>query len=175
MTALARCAPAAGLLEAYADHQHLLGGAASYQRDRVTAARSFLAVHPDLDVWMTRPLDARLAELARGRAVWPLVGFALLTARCRPDPELLLAKHFGHTLARWTAGLFPSDLARLADAADRLGMGEDAVAQLLRQALPMAVAFTGRPPSQLTGADLDALDAMVNATQRLTPPMRRSW
>jgi hypothetical protein len=113
MTTVATSASAAGLLDAYADSQHLIGGSPNYRRDRVTAAARFLATHPDLDVWMARPLDTRLAELHRRPLVWPLVGFALLTGRCRPDQELLFAKKFGHSMARWTAALFPHDLVRL--------------------------------------------------------------
>lgn len=171
MTATAAAATTrAGLLEAYERHQRLLGGSPAHRRDRVAAARRFLAVHPDLDVWMARPLDGRLAELRRRKAVWPLVGFAILTGRCRPDAELLFAKSFGHTMARWTAGLFPEDLARLAEATDRLELGDKAAAGLLRQALPMVVAFAGHPPSQLTSQHLDAFDAAADTTQQRLAP-----
>ena len=176
MTATATSPPAVGLLEVYADRLHLIGGSPDYRRDRVAAARRFLAAHPDLDVWMATRLDARLAELHRRPLVWPLVGFALLTGRCRrPDPELLFAKKFGHSMARWSGALFPQDHAGLANAADRLGLSGEAAGQLLRQALPLAVAFSGHAPSQLTVGDLDALAAAVDATQQLTPPMRRKW
>lgn len=37
------------------------------------------------------------------------------------------------------------------------------------------MAFNGHAPSQLTVDDLDALAAAVDATQQLTPPMRRKW
>ncbi len=63
-------------------------------------------------------------------------------------------------MGRWTAGLFPADVSPLAAAADRLGEPEQSTGQLLRRALPMAVAVSGRAPSQLTVQDLDAqLDA----------------
>jgi len=169
--------PAAiGLLELYIDHQHLLGGAPSWQRDRIAAAREFLGDHPDLDVWMAEPLDARLVELKRRRpGTWPFVGFAILTGTCRADVDFLFAKNFGHVMARWTAGLFPEDHARMHAAAVRLGESECSTSELLRRALPMAVAFTGRPPAQLTIEDLDALDVAVADTQHLTPAMRRTW
>ena len=177
MTAITAAAASAtdGLLEVYADHQHLLGGAPSCRLDRVAAARRFLASHPDLNEWMAGPLDARLAELRRRTAVWPFVGFAILTGWCRPDPELLFAKSFGHSMARWTEGLFPRDVARMAEAADRLGVPDRATTDVLRQALPLVVAFAGHAPSQLTVEDLDAIDAAVDATQHLTPAMRRRW
>jgi hypothetical protein len=80
-----------GLLEDYVDHQRLLGGAPSWRRERVAAAREFLGDHPDLDVWMAEGLDARLVELQRRRpGTWPFVGFAILTGACRADADLLL-------------------------------------------------------------------------------------
>lgn len=167
--------PTAGLVEVYADHQHLLGGSRDYRRDRVRAAERFLDAHPDLDVWMDRPLAVRLVDLARWDLAWPLVGFAVLTGRCRADADLLFAKNFGHSMARWTAGLFPTDIVRLTAAASRVGESELSTTELLRRALPMAVAFAGQPPSQLTAADLDGLDGAVAATQQLTPAMRRTW
>lgn len=161
-----------GLLDAYAQSQHLLGGQPRFQRDRLSAAR-FLDAHPDLDVWMAGPLQGRLAELRRRQLSWPLVGFALLTGRCRPDADFLLAKNFGHTMARWTAALFPQEWQRLTDAAARLGMSPDAAGKLLREDLPLAVAFAGRPPGQLTVVDLDALGEAVEITQVLTYAGRR--
>lgn len=78
-------------------------------RDRLRAARAFLAAHPDLDVWMTRPVPARLADLRR-TAAWPLVGWAVLTGRLHADLGLLLVKDFG-TLGAAAAQLFPGDFA----------------------------------------------------------------
>ncbi len=167
--------PEVGLLADYTAKQDLLGGAPSYQRERVAAARRFLATYPDLDVWMARPLNARLADLRRSPGTWPLVGFAILTGTCRADADLLFAKNFGHTMARWTAGLFPEDHTRLGAAAVRLGESECSTIELLRRALPMAVAFTGRPPAQLAIEDLDALNTAVTDTQHLTAHMRRTW
>ena len=175
VTLLASAGPA-GLLEDYVEHQHLLGGAPSWRRERVAAAREFLGDHPDLDVWMADGLDARLVELRRRRpGTWPFVGFAILTGACRADADLLFAKNFGHSMARWTVGLFPDDVAALSAAAGRLGVPNQTATAWLRSAVPMAVAFTGRAPSQLTVEDLDALDAAVATTQRLSTHMRRGW
>jgi site-specific recombinase XerD len=175
VTLLPAAAPA-GLLELYTDHQHLLGGAPGWRRERVAAAREFLRDHPDLDVWMAGGLDARLVELQRRRTgTWPFIGFAILTAACHADADFLFAKNFGHSMARWTAGLFPDDVAALSDAAARLGVPEKTATAWLRRAVPMVVAFTGRAPSKVTVEDLDALDMAVASTQRMSTHMRRGW
>jgi integrase len=162
---------AADLLAAFIEHNDLLGSQPAYQRQRLAAARVFLEVHPDLGAWMEAPVDARLVELRRRPFAWQLVAFAIVSGRCRADPEFLLAKNFGHSVARWIAALFPADVERLNDAADRLGAGRPEVA--VREVLSLAVAFTGRPPSSLTVEDLDALGETIDTTPTLTEPMRR--
>jgi integrase len=174
MSALpARTTDGLELLEAYEQHQPLLGGSDSYQRARVNTARAFLRDHPDLDAWMHEPLDHRLVALRRRGLVWQLVGFALLTGRCQADPDLLFAKSFGHSMARWTALLFPADVRRLTEAADRLDTPEASAQRLLRESLPLAVAFAGCPPSSLTEPTLDTLGEAIATTTRLSAAMRR--
>jgi hypothetical protein len=46
------------LIDAYAAAQTVLGGSLDYQRVRVRAAQRFLADHPDLIGWMSRPVEA---------------------------------------------------------------------------------------------------------------------
>jgi len=162
---------ATDLLDAFAEHSDLLGGQPAYRRQRVVAARAFLDSHPDLAEWMAGPVEARLVELHRRPLAWPLVAFAVVSGRCRSDAEFLFAKNFGHSVARSIAVLFPTDVERLREAADRLGAGSPDVA--VREVLPLAVAFTGRPPSSLSIEDLDALCAAIDTTPRLTEAMRR--
>ncbi len=161
-----------GLFGAFAEHNDALGGQPAYRRQRLVAARSFLEDHPDLGKWMTRPVDARLVELGRRDFAWQLVAFAIVSGRCRADIDFLLAKNFGHSVARWIAALLPDDVARLVDAAARLGAAEPVVA--VRSVLALAVAFTGRPPSSFSVADLDALGEAIDTSPRLTESMRRS-
>jgi integrase len=160
-----------GLLAAFMDQDHLLGGQAPYRRDRLMAARAFLDAHPDLDEWMQAPVETRLVELRRRPLAWPLVAFAIVSGRCRADAEFLFAKNFGHSVTRWIAGLFPADVGGLRDAAARVGAASGD--QAVRETLSLAVAFTGRPPSRLNVDDLDALAAAIDTTPRLSPAMRR--
>jgi integrase len=173
MSTAAAISPAAptGLLAAFAEHNDLLGGQPAYRSQRLAAARAFLDAHPDLDVWMTAPVDALLVELRRRPLAWQLVAFAIVSGWCRADAELLFAKNFGHSVARWIAVLFPVEVERVRDAAARLGAVSPDVA--VREVLPLAVAFTGRPPRSLTVGDLDALGEAIDTTPRLTEPMRR--
>jgi integrase len=164
-------ASSAELLEAFIEHNDLLGGQPAYRRQRLAAARTFLNDHPDLEAWMTTPVEARLVELRRNPFAWQLVAFGIVSGRCQADPELLFAKNFGHSMARWVTGLFLDDVERLRAAADRLGAASAAVA--VREVLPLAVAFTGRPPSALTVDDLDALRETIDTTPLLTEAMRR--
>jgi integrase len=76
-------------------------------------------------------------------------------------------------MARWTRGLFPAEVRRLLDGGRRGGV--PAPDEVLRQALPLAVAFSGHPPASLTLEDLDALGKAIATTTRLSEPMRRRW
>jgi integrase len=163
--------PAGDLLAAFAEHNDLLGGQPGHRRQRLAAARAFLETHPDLGAWMATPVDARLIELRRRPLAWPLVAFAIVSGWCRADAEFLFAKNFGHSVARWITGLFPADIDRLCAAAGRLCAGSPDGA--VRGALPLAVAFAGRPPSSLSVEDLDALGEAIDTTSRLTEAMRR--
>jgi integrase len=159
------------LLSDYADHVALLRGQPGYRRQQVAAAAAFLRDHPLLDEWMAGSVDERLVELRRRPLAWPLLGFAMLSGRVRADAEFLFAKNFGHSMARWTAGLFPDDVDCLRAAGERVGVS--ALAQLLSEDLPLAVAFSGHPPAALTIEDLEALGDAVATTHRLSESMRR--
>ncbi len=122
---------------------------------------------------MAGPLDARLTEPTSAAA-------GLAAGRVRvADPtlpragRLPFAKNFGHDMARWTVALFGHDVQWLPDAAQRLGMTLASTRPLLREDLPLVVAFCGQPPSQLTEEALHALAEAITTTTRLTGPMRR--
>lgn len=171
-TAIVSTGADGGLLAGFAAHHHLLGGQAAYRRVRLAGVEAFVTAYPDLDEWLDAPLDARLVELRRRPFAWSVVSFAIVTGRCSADTDLLFAKSFGHTLPRWVAGLFPADVTRLRDAAGRLGAGDPEGA--VRSVVPLAVAFTGRPPHALTVADLDALGRAIETSPRLTASSRRA-
>lgn len=165
--------PDLSLLDAYAAAQPLLAGADSYRRVRVRAAQRFVVEHADLRAWMTRPVEERLADIAAAPNAWPLITFALVSTRLQTDAEFLLRKGFGHTMRRWVCGLYPDETRLLRDAASRIGITPAQADTFISEALAFVIAFTGNPPAQLDGDDLDRCVQAVRAAT-VTEPMRRS-
>lgn len=137
---------------------------------RLRTATAFLAACGELSAWMTRPLDARLADLRRFHA-WPLICYAALTGRLRCDADLLVAKKLGG-FGRCAEDLYPADFGALRAAAGRLSWGPQFTEQVIRQGLVVAIAFTGRPPPELRTADIDELDAAIEATPHVGAAQR---
>ena len=176
---LAALTPTDDLLEAYVTHCALMAPSPGQLRGYVRAAETFQIDHPDLAEWMTRPVDARLVELSRRTNSWPFVFFALLGGWCRGDLDFLVAKKFGHTGGRTVGALHPSDVARLRDAARRIGHSDASFNNLLGGVIPLAIAHFGVPPSALRVEDLEALVAFIESSPRACrlphcePPMTR--
>lgn len=158
---------AQALLGGYAGHCADLGLAKATTAGRLWRARQLLSAHPDLDVWMGRPIDARLADLRRTEA-WPLIGFAVLSGRVKIDIDLLAAQRLGTTVARSAERLFAADTAAR-QAADRLGWSPSWSQRVVHEGLTMVLAFAGKPMGQLSEADLDAFASAMEAT-----PMARA-
>jgi integrase len=166
--------PAEDVLGEYATLRDALGGAPDYRRQLMAEAEQFSADHPDPGEWMAGPLDARLVELARRPGAWPFVCFLLVSGRCRGDLDFLVAKNFGHSAGRTVAALHADDVARLREAAKRVGCSDEAFKELLGGMLPLVIAAVGTAPGRLDPHQLDELATFVEASPRLTPAMRRS-
>lgn len=164
----------AGLLEAYAEHCAARGLGGDYTAVRLTAARQFLDRHRDLDRWMELPLQQRLGELERGPLAWHVIAFAAFTGRVGMDFDLLAAKHVGQAFGPALEALYPDDLATLRAAAQRLNWAAAWMTAVLRNALPLAVAATGRAPRQLTFADIEAVRAAVRTSPYYVPSVRHA-
>lgn len=155
MTALALVPPIAdrgGWLDDYLDFVATLEIDKSMRWARRAAARHFLAVHPDLGVWMTRPTAARLADLHRHKA-WPLLTWALTTGRISTDLELLLAKPGGVDLGVWWTRAHPDDVARVHQAASVLGWSDNWTHQVAAHTLPMLLLWLDKTLDELTDTD----------------------
>ena len=166
--------PVTELLDDYLCHCDDLGLKDEALRARRVGAERFLGRHPDLEVWWRRPMDARLTDLSRIPMAWPLVGWSLLTGRCQADIDFLVRKKFGHSLARAVEVLYADDIASLRAASTRLGMTEVWTEAIIHSALPLVLAFFGRSPATLDGADLDLIEDGVRDTPMFTVAMRRS-
>lgn len=163
----------ADLLTAYAAHCAVLGLTESSVDERLAGAEKFLTCHRELTAWMARPLLARLTDLDRVPLAWPLVGFAILTGRVHADFDLLAAKHAGRSFAPALVAIYPDDVASLRTAAARLSWADQWSAAVLGNSLPLVVAVTGRAPSVLTAADVDAVRDSVRSSPYYTPAVRR--
>ena len=161
------------LLDGYARFCATLDISDAALRDRLRLARAFLAAHPDLDVWLARPLPGRLADLRRIRA-WPLLSYLACDGAIALDIDLLLAKDlggFGATATRYWA----SDLRRATEVAMRLGWSPRWITDVLRECLPLVLVWTGKRLPGLGEADLDAFRSAVEASPAATRWSRRSY
>ena len=162
------------VLDAFASAQHLLGGSAAYQRVRLRAAGRFVGQHRDLDVWMTRPIGQRLADVSSSSEMWPFVTFALISTRVCADAEFLLTKGFGHSMRRWVTGLYPHETQLMHQAAGRINISEFQANAFIAEGLAFAVAFCGKPPARLTETDIDDCVRAVRTSDAGTPAIRHS-
>jgi len=161
------------LLDGYARFCAGLGLCDGGLRDRVFLARAFLDAHPDLDAWLARPLPARLADLRRIRA-WPLLCHLAITGEIRLDIDLLLAKSqggFGRTAKRYWA----VDFERARSVATRLGWAPNWTRDVVRECLPLVLAWSGKCLDELGDADLDGFRAAVEASPAATRWSRHGY
>ncbi|MGQ0805787.1 MAG: tyrosine-type recombinase/integrase, partial [Actinomycetota bacterium] len=161
------------LLDGYARFCASLGATDRTLRYRLRTARAFLAVHPDLDAWMARPLDARLADLRRTQA-WPLFSYLACEGTIRLDIDLLLAKNqggFGLTAERY----WRLDFERARGVATRLGWQANWTRDVVRETLPLVLVWAGKHLDELDEADFDGFRAAVEASPAATRWSRRSY
>jgi site-specific recombinase XerD len=143
------------------------------RRDRLRLARQFLGRYPDLEVWMSRPLPARLRDLERVKA-WPLVTYAILTGGVRVDLDLLLVKDLGG-FGYATEWLHPDDYRTGREIAARLGWSRRWTYDVLHECLPLLLARTGGSMRTLTGDDLDRFAADLEASVVVSASSRRAY
>lgn len=162
------------LLTDYADYCAALPLSAEARGVRIRGAAAFLNTHPDLHVWMDRPLMARLADLRRWPRAWGLISYGLLAGRLHTDFGLLAVKNVGRNFALLTADLYPADFKTLSAAATRLGFTASWTADVLTQTLPLIVAYCSHSPGTLTTEDLDRVQDALQTSPAVSAPMRRA-
>ena len=155
-----RATGAPDILVGYAEYVQGLGIGPDAKRNRRNAAKALLAIHPDLDVWMTRPTPARLADLKRSGA-WPFLCWCFLEGRLQPDLDLLVAKTPGGLYTGW-ADRHPDDVDRLRAVADRFGWSTNWSRDMVA-GMAMVCLWAGQDHDQLTGADFEGFAAELAA------------
>lgn len=162
-----------GLIEGYADFCHRIGVSDRALRDRLRAARAFLEAHPDLQAWVARPLEARLADLRRTNA-WPFLSWAICDRQIALDADLVVAKDLGG-FGLTAEQCWGKDFAVARQAARRLGWSANWTNAVVRETLPLVLAWTGKAMGELAPADLDRFGAAVTSSPHATRWARRGY
>jgi integrase len=161
------------LLEGYARFCHHVALQDQALRDRLRLARLFLAEHPDLGEWMTRPTMTRLADLRRIKA-WPLLSWAGLTGLIRLDLDLLAAKDLGGMSAT-VRQLWPEDFERLWETARRLGWSHYWGRSVIDQFAPAVIAWSQTTIPGIEAQDLDGFAAALGEVTSASATTLKQW
>ena len=160
------------LVEQFAEHSDTLGLSVSAVELRIRAARRFVAAHPDLGAWLSRPIPARLVDLDRIKA-WTFLGWAILAGHLQADIEFLLVKHAGG-LSRTAEMLFADQFAIARAAAGRLGWSAGWDKEVIGRGVTLALAVHA-PAGDLTGEALDAITETVKESLTISATTREQW
>ncbi|MGZ4639507.1 MAG: tyrosine-type recombinase/integrase [Actinomycetes bacterium] len=160
--AAARAVEEQALLPAYVEHCDRLGLSARARRDRLRIARDFLAVHPDLQAWMSEPVSWRVLQLRRTGA-WPLMVFAIGTGRLRLDAELATAKQL-QGLGAIVEDTHHDDFATTRAAGLALGWTLGWVDTVLHECLAVVLACTGGTIHALNATVLQHFQEQLEAS-----------
>lgn len=161
------------LLDGYARFCHEIGASDRALRDRLRLAREFLAQHPDLDAWMSRPTRSRLEDLARV-AAWPFLAWAGLSSRVHLDLDLLSVKNVG-SMSATIRHLDPEGFERLWEQARRLGWSYHWGRSVIDQFVPAVLAFSSVQIADLSKDLLDAFDTALGDVASASAATRRQW
>ena len=159
------------LVAGYSNHVDDLPIGGGSRHARRLAARRFLEHHPDLDVWLRRPVPARVADLHRDSA-WPFVIWAAVSGRIRVDVELLLAKPGGVDLSAVWDRLHPGQIDRAEEVGRELGWSANWVRQVARHSLPVVCTWAATSLDRLDEATLARFGAEVEAAPHLSESAR---
>lgn len=167
----AAASPAVELMADYVAFVERLNLGHQARRLRCHAARRFLAAHPDLAQWMTRPTTARLVEVTRADA-WPFLTWCFIEGHVHPDVDLLGAKTRGALFTTW-ASCHRHDVDRAVTVGRALGWAESWVHQVCVDALGLVCLTTGRGLGELEDDLLDGFAAELDAALAITAHHRR--
>lgn len=160
-------------ISAYVEHCQRLGCSERALRDRLRSARAFLAAHPDLPAWMSRPTADRVTELKRTHA-WPLLVFLIGTGRLGLDLELAGAKNLTG-LGGIVENHHGEDFAAARAAGLRLGWTPDWVDTVLHECLAVLLAWRGGRLADLDERVVEEFDQQLAQTMQLSRSSLRAY
>jgi len=160
-------------LDVYVDHCHRLGCSDRALRDRLRAARRFLAAHPDPRAWVGRSTTDRMLDLKRTRA-WPLVVFLIGTGRIRLDLELAAAKNLTG-LGDIVEAAHAEDFATARAAGLQLGWTPVWVDTVLGECLAVLLAWHGGTVVDLSQDVVAEFDEQLGHTMQLSRSSLRAY
>lgn len=155
-----RAAAVPGAADLVADYQGWLAGEGRGSACYRNAAWAFLGRWPDPAGFAAEPLDR---QLALGAAQRPFLTYLTLHGRCRPGWGYLAHRKIGGLLAAARRSPLADDVARFTAAATDLDYSGHIIKRAAERVAVRLLIQTGRPLTELTGADLDALAAAFRA------------
>lgn len=154
-----------GLLDDYAAFVDTLDRSEMSKHIRRRQARAFLGRVGDLNVWMRNPTGDRLALVHRLDA-WTFLSWCFATGRVVPDLELIAVKGKGAHFSLWAA-MHPDDVVELHTAAEPFRWNTDWAQRIIGNSYPLVGLTRAVTLHEITGADLDAVDADIAASMLL--------
>lgn len=157
---------AAQVLAAYQAHQARTGrGNLSF----TGAARAFLRRWPEPQAWAREPLQV---QLTANSATRPFITFLLVTGRLQPGWDYLVNRKFSSIWRDVPGTAIGTDLEAFISAARACGFTERVASAMASQVMARVLFATGRPLTQVTHADFDALSQAGKERERTTG---RTW
>lgn len=144
---------------------------AKYLRRR--GGERLLAAHPNLQVWMSRPITDRIAEARRLQA-WPFLSWCFATGRLVPELDLLAGKGKGGHFSLW-ARLHADDMRRVEQAAAGFDWCGEWRARITDNAFPLVCLTRSTILDRITAEDLDAVEEAIGSATMLTGIHRQHW
>ena len=155
-----RAAGVPGAAELVADYTDWLAGDGRGSPCYRDAAWAFLARWNDPAAFAAEPLTVQQALSSLQR---PFLTYLMLHRRCRPGYAYLAHRKIGGLLAAARRSPLAGDVARFTAAATELDYSEHIIKRAAERVAVRLLIQTGRPLTELTGADLDALAAALRA------------
>ena len=161
-----RAETAKQVVAAYLTHQRRTGrGNVSFTQ----AARVFMRRWPHPQDWAGEELEV---QLSANSATRPFITFLLVTARLHPGWDYMVNRKFSSLWRDVPGTSMGADLESFIKAARGCGYSERVASAMASQVMARILFATGRPLSQITHADFDALTAAGIRRQQATG---RTW